>query len=94
MNDRSRDTWLTLAGCACDKCLVVGAGEWPPDEPGGLCGDDTNRSSEDTTTSEVNSNTSDEYFTPAESPNQDTTFPLGPGQWPTLATRPTTPSVQ
>lgn len=90
MNDRSRDTWLMLAGCACDKCLVVGAGEWPPDEPGGT-DDGVNISSEETTADEVTSSTSEEYLTPAESPVQDTIFPLGPGQWAALATRPTTP---
>ena len=96
---RGRDTWLKLIGCACDKCLMLGAGEWPPDDPGGAATQYHDRthnntisssSDDDTTTGRraVNSDTSEEYLTPAESPVRDTSFPLSPGQWPALATRP------
>lgn len=69
---------------------MVGAGEWPPDEPGGIHGG-THVYSENTSASEAYSSASEEYFTAEESPVQQPTFPLGPGQWPALATRPTTP---
>lgn len=67
---------LCLFGCACDKCLVLGAGGRPPDVGGG--------STEDGDLLDVGSQSSEGSATTASPDRYPTAMflPLGPGQWP------------
>lgn len=84
-NDRVHG--LCLFGCACDGCLVVGAGGRPPEDEGG--GSSEDRDSEESSSgiyvTPLQSPADSASSTPDQTPH-DMFLPLiGPGQWPDQA---------
>lgn len=69
---------LCLFGCACDKCLVLGAGGRPPDDGGGSTEDHTTLDGDPDLQSPDDSAST---ASPVQNPT-DMSLPLGPGQWP------------
>jgi hypothetical protein len=74
---------LCLFGCACDGCLVVGAGGRPPeDEGGGGSEDRDSESSSGVYVTPLQSPADSASSTPDQTPTDMFLLPLGPGQWP------------
>lgn len=74
---------MCLFGCACDGCLVVGAGGRPPeDEGGGGSEDRDSESSSGVYVTPLQSPADSASSTPDQTPTDMFLLPLGPGQWP------------